>query len=122
MKHRGRSSAFLLDAAGHTLVEVAVAASLIVTVVVPLGGVAVYLLSVKQNEPYLVALTLAQRTMEETLYRRSYETQIATPGQGRWRVVKTMAQNGNQVTIVVRVFHKGRPQPLVELMTIRLLS
>ena len=108
--------------AGHTLVEVVVTTALVVTVLVPLSSLAVYLLTVKQNKPHVEALAIGQRVMEETFHARSYVSQTTELEGGRWRVRKTVAQTGNQVAIVVRVFRRNQPRPLMELMTVRLLS
>ena len=108
--------------AGHTLVEVVVTTALVVTVLVPLSSLAVYLLTVKQNKPHIEALAIGQRVMEETLHVQSYVSQTMELEGGRWRVRKTVSQTGNRVTIAVRVFRRNQPQPLVELMTVRLWS
>ena len=107
---------------GHSLVEVVVATSLLVTVLIPLSGLTIYLLTAERNEPHLVALTIGQQAMEETLHKRNYESQTLWLDEGRWRIRKTVSQAGNQITIVIRVFRKHRLEPLVELMTVRLLS
>ena len=108
--------------AGHTLVEVVVTTALVVTVLVPLSSLAVYLLTVKQNEPHIEALVIGQRMMEETLHGQSYVSQTIDLEGGRWRIRKTVSQTGNRIAIVIRVFRRNRPEPLVELMTVRLLS
>ena len=108
--------------AGHTLVEAVVTTALIATVLVPLSSLAVHLLTVKQNEPHIAALAIGQRVMEETLYERSYVSQTLDLEEGRWRIRKTVSQTGNQIAIVIRVFRRYQPEPLVELMTVRLLS
>ena len=113
---------FIHDRAGYSLIETVVATSLVVTVLLPLSGMAIYLLTVKQNEPHLVALTIGQQAMEQTLETRDYEGTTLYLDDSRWRVQKTVTQNGNQITIVIRVFRRHRPKPLAELMTVRLLS
>lgn len=118
---RGRiRHAFYYASGGYAVLEVVVATALIVTVLVPLSGMAIYPFTVNQNEPHLVALMLGRHTMEEALHARSYESQTIRLEQGRWRVHKTITQAGNQITIRVRVFRRHRPKPLVELMTVRL--
>lgn len=108
--------------AGHTLVEVVVTTALVVTVLVPLSSLAVYLLTVKQNKPHVEALAIGQRVMEEALHARNYVSQTIELEGGRWRVRKTVSRMGNRVAIVVHVFRRNQPRPLVELMTVRLLS
>lgn len=108
--------------AGHTLAEVVVTTALVVTVLVPLSSLAVYLFTVKHNDPHIVALAIGQRVMEETLHGRSYVSQTMNLEGGRWCIRKTVSQTGNRIAIVIRVFRRNRPEPLVELMTIRLLS
>ena len=122
MKHTGRIASILHQTAGHTLVESVVTTALVVTVLIPLSSFAVYLLTLKQNEPYIVALALAQQAMEETLYRHSYASQTSNLDGGRWQVQKQVALAGRRVTIIIRVVRRGRPRPLVELMTVRLLT
>ena len=108
--------------AGHTLVEVVVTTALVVTVLVPMSSLAVYLLTVKQNKPHVEALAIGQRVMEETLHARNYVSQTRELEGGRWSVRKTVSRTGNRVAIVVHVFRRNQPHPLVELMTVRLLS
>ena len=122
MKLRDVIAFFQRGTAGHTLVEVGVTTALIVTVLVPLSSLAVYLLTVKQNKPHIAALAIGQRVMEETLYGQSYVSQTIDLEGGRWRVRKTVSQTGNRIAIVIRVFRRNRTEPLVELMTVRLLS
>lgn len=122
MKRRITIPPFLRETAGHSVVEVVVATSLVVTVLIPLSGLAIYLLTAEQNEPHLVALSIGQQVMEETLHKRDYESQTVWLHEDRWRVQKRISQAGNQITIVIRVFRQHRPEPLVELMTVRLLS
>ena len=121
MPHRLSVAALLRQTQGHSLAEVVVATSLVVTVLVPLSGLAIYLLTAAQNEPHLVALALGQQAMEQTLHARAYEPQTAWLDDDRWRVRKMIAQTGNQVTIRIQVFRRHRPQPLIDLMTIRLI-
>ena len=113
---------FLRATAGHSLVEVVVATSLIVTVLIPLSGLAIYLLTAQRNEPHLVALAIGQQAMEATLHNRDYTSRTLQLHEGRWRVQKRVSQTGNQIIIVIHVFRQHRPEPLVELMTVRLLS
>ena len=122
MTLRSALTFFIHDRAGYSLIETVVATSLVVTVLLPLSGMAIYLLTVKQNEPHLVALTIGQQAMEQTLETRDYEGTTLYLDDSRWRVQKTVTQNGNQITIVIRVFRRHRPKPLAELMTVRLLS
>lgn len=110
------------ESAGYTLVEVVVATSLVATVLVPLSSAAIYVLTARQNERYLVALALGRRAMEETLARRNFESRTMRVDGGRWRIQKTVVAQTNQVTIIIRVFRRNHPQPLVDLMTVRLLS
>ena len=121
MKRRTTLPTFLRKTAGHSVVEVVVATALVVTVLIPLSGLAIYLLTAEQNEPHLVALTIGQQAMEETLHKRDYESQTVWLQEDRWRVQKRVTQAGNQITIVIHVFRQHRPKPLVELMTVRLL-
>lgn len=109
------------EKAGHTLVEVVVATSLMVTVLVPLSSVAVYLLTARQNERHLVALALGQRAMEETLALQRYASRTTWLEEGRWRIQKTVSLHARQVTVRIRVFRRHQPRPLVDLMTIRLM-
>jgi hypothetical protein len=122
MKRRIVLCRFLRETAGHSLVEVVVATSLVMTVLVPLSGMVVFLLNSRQNAGHLVALALAEEFMEETLHERSYVSRHVTLDRDRWLVQKSVSQTGNQVTIVIRVFRRHRPRPLAELMTVRLLS
>ena len=120
--HWDRQAALLRETAGHTLVEVVVTTALVVTVLVPLGSMAIYLLTVKRNAPEITALAIGQRYMEQALHEQGYaSTTVALEG-GRWRVEKMVSRAGRQVTIVIRVFRRGRAQPLIELMTVRLVS
>lgn len=112
----------LRDMGGHSLIEAVVATALVVTVLVPLSGVAVYLFTVRQNEGPLVGLAIAQQFMEETLHERSYASRQVSLDRDRWVVQKSVTQQGRQVTIVIRVFRRNQPQPLAELMTVRLLQ
>lgn len=106
--------------AGYTLVESAVATALFVTVAVPLSGATLYLLAARHNDPHLIALTIGRQVMERTLSRRHYVSERAWLDEGRWRVEQTVFHEGNRVILVVRVFRRHRPHPLVELMTVRL--
>lgn len=110
------------EESGYTLVEVVVATALLLIVLVPVAGTAVYLLKAQQNEPYVHALVLGQQAMEATLHERAYQDASFVLEEGRWRVERTVQRRGRQVTIRVRVFRRGRPGPLTELMTIRLAS
>ena len=121
MKSRLALCIFLRDIAGHSLIEVVVATALVVTVLSPLSGMVIFLLNSRQNAPHLVALTIAEQYMEETLYERSYVSRHVALDRDRWLVQKSVTQTGNQVTIVIRVFRQHRPRPLAELMTVRLL-
>ena len=122
MKRRVALCPFLRDIAGHSLIEVVVATSLMVTVLIPLSGMVVYLMNSRQNAPHLVALAIAEQFMEETLHERSYVSRHVALDRDRWLVQKTIRQEGNRVIIVIRVFRRHRPRPLAEVMTVRLLS
>lgn len=107
---------------GHSLVEVIVATALLATVLVSASGTALYLLKAKHNEPYRVALVLGQQAMEDALFTRSHVSETMEYDEGRWRVERMVVQEDNRVVLRVRVFRRGRPRPLVELMTVRLLA
>ena len=101
---------FFRDIAGHSLIEVVVATALVVTVLSPLSGMVIFLLNSQQNAPHLVALTIAEQYMEETLHERSYVSRHVALDRDRWLVQKSVTQTGNQVTIVIRVFRRHRPR------------
>jgi len=122
MKSRVALCALLRDTAGHSLIEVTVATSLVVSVLIPLSGLVVYLLNSHPNAPHLVALAIGEQFMEETLHERSYVSQHVPLDRNRWLVHKSVSHEGNQVTITIRIFRRNRPRPLVELITVRLLS
>ena len=107
---------------GYSLTEVTVATSLLVAVLIPLSGVDIYLLTIHQNESYLAALAIGQQAMEETLHTRTYDSKSIWLDEHRWLLEKKIKQQDNQITITVRVFRQHRPQPMVELMTVRLLN
>ena len=122
MNAQNRRTALLRDSAGYTLVETIVTTALVVTVLVPLGSMAIYLLTVKRNAPEITALAIGQRLMEETLHAQSYASRTIELDAGRWRAEKSVSWTGRQIIIVIRVFRRHRPRPLVELMTVRLAS
>lgn len=98
------------------------ATALVAAVLVPLSSMAIYLLTAKRNAPEITALVLGQHLMEEALHAQSYASRTVELEGGRWRVEKTVSLTGRRVVIVIRVFRRHRPKPLVELMTVRLVS
>ncbi len=111
----------LRGAAGHSLVEAVVATALIVSVLIPLGGFAMYLLSVRRNEAYAEALVVGQRVMEETISAERYQPRRVRRAEGRWQIEHVVTRQGGQAHLVVRVFRMKRRAPLAELATVRLL-
>ncbi|MDX1548407.1 MAG: hypothetical protein R3247_15520 [Rhodothermales bacterium] len=110
------------DETGSTLLEAVVATALLVAVLLPVSASAVHLLTMRKNEPHLLALALGEQVMEETLHRRAYASGTFDYGAGRWTVRKTIRLTRDRVTIRVRVFRRHRPDPLVDLMTVRIRS
>ena len=106
---------------GYTLVEVVVATALLVSVLFPLGGAAIYLLKVRQNERHVLALAYGQDMMEATLHQEAYTNQVVVLEEGRWRVDRTIRRRDKQVVIRVDVFRRGHSEPIVRLMTLRLI-
>ena len=98
------------------------ATALFVTVLLPVSSAAIYLLTVRANEPHLVALALGERAMEEVLHTRRYVSETRRLDDGRWTVQTAIDQRNTQLVIRVRVFRRKRPAPLVELMTVRVLD
>lgn len=105
---------------GSSLVEVVVATVLLVVVLIPLTATGIYLLKARQNERHLMALTMGQQLMEDTLYHRAYRDSMFVFGDGRWEAERQVTRQGNQIVIEVNVYRRFVTEPLVQLMTIRL--
>lgn len=110
------------DETGSTLLEAVVATALLVAVLLPVSASAIHLLTMRKNEPHLLALALGEQVMEETLHHRTYAPETLSYEAGRWIVRKTLRHTRGRVTIRVRVFRRHRPEPLVDLMTVRIRS
>lgn len=105
---------------GATLVEAVTATALLVTVLVPLGAGAVRLMDGRRAELEVEARAYAQEALETALHERALTDATAHSADGRWRVVREAHVANRQVAYRVRVYHRSRAEPLIELVTLRL--
>ena len=112
---------YFLEHAGHSLQEVTVAITLLCIVIVPMSNLVFSLTSEWHNERTVMALTIGQRYIEETLASKVYLSEDVILEDQKWRVEKRVMRVDGCIKIVVRVFYRRHEEPLVNLMTMRLL-
>ena len=112
---------YFLEHAGHSLQEVTVAITLLCIVIVPMSNLVFSLTSEWHNERTVMALTIGQRYIEETLASKVYLSEDVILEDQKWRVEKRVMRVDGCIKIVVRVFYRRHEEPLVDLMTMRLL-
>ena len=112
-------AAFSSEIDGYTLIETIVALALLVTVLVPLGGMLGLTVAGRRVEERIRALQLAERAMERTLARKAYQDATRWMEKRRWRIERAIDRQADVVEIRVSVYRKDRTVPLVELRTAR---
>lgn len=112
----------VLEEAGYSLVEITTALTLLVSILVPLGGSVAYWMTYTRNQHEIEALAHAERVMETTLHEESYSPANIWEDDYRWRISKNILDDSPQITILVRVYYREQQTPIVELMTQRLLN
>ena len=105
---------------GYSLIETSVALGLFVTALVPLCALLVTLLSSQRPRQEIEAQLMAQQVMEETVAGNDFAPLDTLFVRNRWRVRKSIRQEGALVVIRVRVTRAGREAPASEFTTIRL--
>jgi Tfp pilus assembly protein PilV len=107
--------------AGFTLVETIIAISILMAVLIPailfLGKAVMR----QTASDAITAVNLAQEEMERTIALRTFRNRESSVLSGRkqWRVVRTADAAGGLVEIRVAVYRPNRPDPIVELKTLR---
>lgn len=113
---------FWQEEGGYSLVEVTTALTLFIGILVPLSGALAYWMTHTRNEHEIHALALGQHYMATTIQEANFASEQEWVEDYTWRLSRTVLHNEPRVTVLVRVYYREQDEPLVELMTQRLLQ
>jgi len=110
------------EEAGYSLIEVTTALTLFIGILVPISGALAYWMTHTRNQHEIQALALGQQYMETTLHEANYASEQTWVNDYTWRLSRIVIHDQPRVTVLVRVYYREQNEPLVELMTQRLLQ
>ncbi|MEM6647920.1 MAG: hypothetical protein AAF730_16875 [Bacteroidota bacterium] len=109
----------MADTEGHTLLEVAVAIALFVTVAAPLGASVVYLQYERRVARDIQALAVAEAELEVALATRVGAGRSYWLEDRTWRVQLSVEHVDARIAYNVEVYHRRAITPIVTLRTLR---
>lgn len=119
-RHPPASHAALADEHGYTLVEVVVAAALLLAVLVPAGAALTTFAGQRPGERLALATRSAHAALEKTLSEQSFVTDTLNLPAAPWPIHRTVHRERGLVVVTVATGPPQSPRPLVTLATARL--
>lgn len=105
--------------AGHTLLEVAVALALFVTVAAPLGASIVYLQYERRVARDIQALAVAEAELERAMAAQRAASRSYWVEDRKWHIRLSVDHADARTTYSVAVYHRSAVTPTITLRTLR---